>query len=178
MSGDGQRPWQFQENSRRLFPKWAISVSHRLSSGPFWIYWSWKGFLARLDFAMKNFETFTFSLGGKNQKGTLSPCVFPMGIEFSLNPSIYLPTYLCIVVMVIEPGPFQRWGNTGHLSHIINSFYLLTIIITYIYSPDCPHILCSAEKVLSSSFHHLSPCPAGFAILICSYVGWGKGIST
>lgn len=81
---------------------------------------------------MKNFETFTFSLGKKKKKGTLSPCVFPMGIEFSLDPSIYLPTYLCIVVMVIEPGPFQRWGNTGHLSHIINSFYLLTIIITYI----------------------------------------------
>lgn len=59
-----------------------------------------------------------------------------MGIEFSLNPSVYLPTYLptylCIVVMVIEPRPFPRWGNTGHLSHIIDSFCLLTVIITYI----------------------------------------------
>lgn len=143
-------PWQFQENSRRLFPKWAISVRKAQvlsefieAEKVFWLGWILQWRILKL----------ALSPWKKRRRNIASLCL-PKGNRIFLNPSIYLPTYLCIVV--IEPRPFPCWGNTVHVSHIINCFVCL-LLLSPTYSPDCPHILCPAEKVLSFSFHHLPP---------------------
>lgn len=118
---------------------------------------------------MKNFETFTSSLE-KNGEGILSPCVFPLGIEF------FPP-----VVLVIELRPFPHWGNNVHLSYIINNFCFVCLLSSsQTHIAQAGLLLCPTENALNSLFHlppppgpeilSLSPCPACFDVLIGLHV--------
>lgn len=179
MSGDGQRPWQFQENSRRLFPKWAISVrkAHVLSEfieaeRVFWLGWISQWRILKL----------SLSTWKKRRRNIVSSCL-PNGNRIFFK-SIYLSTYLSLYCgdwtqafpmlgqhCTREPHHQQCLFayNYYHL-HIAQTVLIFSVLLRKSWashSITCLH-LPGTEKIV------LSPCPAGFAILICSYVSWDR----